>query len=536
MINYLYLVFFIIFIFLSQLSILGYGKVTKKIIKLDYFSNERYFQKFIEFFLGIITLNVIGYILYILSITNIHINLLILTFGLLIYLKQRNKYSKKIEKTNIILLMLLCVGVLISKTHEDFTSNHLPFIDVISNSKLILGLSNLEIIYTYSSFLSYLQKIFVLPIINYKFLHVPIFLIFFNICLFLISEILYKKKFNFINLFLLIFLLTKFTRISEYGYDYISGFILLSIVLIYFYSNNKYIKINLSLICIFFLYAVSIKATSLFFFPVFLIIFLHSSTKYNGNFKEFFLINKNSIFFFLVLFLLIIIDNFFKSGCFFYYLKFTCLDDKIIPWAINSEKILDFSQVVELWAKGYFHQTTITNNPELFLKFSSWFPIWYKNYFNYKIFEFLIIMILITFLIIALNYKNFKLKTFNLVDMIFFLSSVFSLIFWISYLPQLRFGFYALVCFVILLVGNFTNINEEKNNNKSIYSLIIISLVIFNILNIKRINNEFQRNDKYKFNNFPFESVSNYLVKDTFDQRYLNIKTNKFYFFDYIER
>ena len=212
------------------------------------------------------------------------------------------------------------------------------------------------------------------------------------------------------------------------------------------------------------------------------------------------------------------------------------MDDKIIPWAINSEKILDFSQVVELWAKGYFHQTTITNNPELFLKFSSWFPIWYKNYFNYKIFEFLIIMILITFLIIALNYKNFKLKTFNLVDMIFFLSSVFSLIFWISYLPQLRFGFYALVCFVILLVGNFTNINEEKNNNKSIYSLIIISLVIFNILNIKRINNEFQRNDKYKFNNFPFESVSNYLVKDTFDQRYLNIKTNKFYFFDYIER
>ena len=154
MINYLYLVFFIIFIFLSQLSILGYGKVTKKIIKLDYFSNERYFQKFIEFFLGVYAkCNWFTYYIYFLFREYLFI-FLILTFGLLIYLKQRNKYSKKIEKTNIILLMLLCVGVLISKTHEDFTSNHLPFIDVISNSKLILGLSNLEIIYTYSSFFS----------------------------------------------------------------------------------------------------------------------------------------------------------------------------------------------------------------------------------------------------------------------------------------------------------------------------------------------------------------------------------------------
>ena len=39
---------------------------------------------------------------------------------------------------------------------------------------------------------------------------------------------------------------------------------------------------------------------------------------------------------------------------------------------------------------------------------------------------------------------------------------------------------------------------------KKIYNLIIFSLIILNVKNFERINSEINRNDIYKFNNFPF--------------------------------
>ncbi len=50
---------------------------------------------------------------------------------------------------------------------------------------------------------------------------------------------------------------------------------------------------------------------------------------------------------------------------------------------------------------------------------------------------------------------------------------------------------------------------ERNNLNKKMSFLIIIVVIIFNIKNFNRINNEFKRNDIFKFSNFPFFAIKN---------------------------
>ena len=244
MINKLTIIYFLLFIFFSHLSIIGFGNIIKKNFKFSYYPEEKYFEKLIEFFLGIIFLTIVGFILYIFSIKNYYVNLSILLLGLVVYTLNRNLDSKRIEARTFLFLIIMFVGILISKTHEDYIPYHFTYIDIIANSNFILGLGNLEVNYNYTSFISYLQKIFMIPIFEYKLLHVPIFLIFFNICLFLILEIMDKKKFSIINLLLLLFFLTKFSRLSEYGYDYTAGFVLLTIIVVFYFTRTKLIKSN----------------------------------------------------------------------------------------------------------------------------------------------------------------------------------------------------------------------------------------------------------------------------------------------------
>jgi hypothetical protein len=536
MINIFQLIFFVFFVLFSHFSIIGYGLKIKLFFNFNHYSNEKNFEKLIEFFIGIIFLTMLGFIFYVFSITNYYINLLVLLFGLMLYLIERKNYTQTIELNTFLLLAIMFVGILISKTHEDYIPYHFKYIDIISNSKFVLGLGNLETTFIYASFFSYLQKFFVMPFFNYKLLHVPIFLIFFNICLFLILQIINNKKFNIINLLLLLLFLTKFSRMSEYGYDYISGFILLLIMIIFYFVKDKSLKQNPSLILLLFIYAISIKITALFFFPIFLLLFYISFKETNNSLLQYLMQNIRGIIPCFVLLFFIIFDNFSRSGCVFYFIEFTCLDQSILPWAIDYKEIIEFTEKVNLAVKGYNHQSIITNDPELFLKFKSWFPIWYQNYFYYKISEFIILLIFLSVLIICHNNKIFK-KTIDqnsIKRLLLLLFSIISIVFWIMQLPLLRFGFFTIIAFYIFLIGFFLDIDKNHKINNFTYALIITALLFYTGNNIKRIKNEFDRSDRYKFINFPFESRTNYTNEKKFSDRYLHIKKNKYYFFDYI--
>ena len=61
---------------------------------------------------------------------------------------------------------------------------------------------------------------------------------------------------------------------------------------------------------------------------------------------------------------------------------------------------------------------------------------------------------------------------------------------------------------------------EFLKAKKLYYLLYVFLFIIFNVKNINRIHDEIIRSDKYKFNNFPFISVTDYAKPHTFQKRY----------------
>ena len=55
-------------------------------------------------------------------------------------------------------------------------------------------MGKIEINYVYTPLIAYLQKIFVIPYLNYKLIHVPIFLLYFSIILFLTKKFFLNQK------------------------------------------------------------------------------------------------------------------------------------------------------------------------------------------------------------------------------------------------------------------------------------------------------------------------------------------------------
>jgi len=378
------LIFFYIVTYLSYLSIVGYGKSIQTIIKKK-IDNEN-LEKLINFTYGVILLSVLGFFLYLLSIKYLYLNIVIIILGSLIYFK--NYKNKKIEIINLTILLFTILGLAISKTHEDFIPYHFPFIEIITNSEPILGLGKVEINYVYTPLIAYLQKLFVLPYLEYKLLHVPIFLIFYSIILYLTKEIIFNKKMNTIFFFILIFFLLKFSRLSEYGYDYVVTFLFLIITILYINSlKNRTENINLIICVPVFIFALSIKSTAIFFIPFFFTILI-----YEKNIKKKFR-NNNLIYISFFLLIIISLENFLKSGCFVNFIFSSCLQSENFKYSVDVNQLLDLSFHVKLWAKGYYHQTSnIIEDPISYNFMINWVPNWYKVHFNYKVLEFLLIL------------------------------------------------------------------------------------------------------------------------------------------------
>lgn len=82
----------------------------------------------------------------------------------------------------------------------------------------------------------------------------------------------------------------------------------------------------------------------------------------------------------------------------------------------------------------------------------------------------------------------------------------FLFIFWFFKFPQLRYGGYVLVFFVLSIPSIFLFYEINFKNlflRKKIIGLILISFVIFNFKNILRIKNEINNEYLNNFKNFP---------------------------------
>ncbi len=497
------IIFFIIS-FIYFFSIVGYGKVIVN-------KNSNYFEAYLD---GTILLLIISYLIYITSGTNQILNIIILSVGLILYFKFY-KELKSIKYKYIFYLLLSIFSVLIiSKTHEDFNGYHYFSIFEIYNHNLRIGVSNLNDRFFHSSLLALNQSTIVLPYFDFKLVHLPSFFIYFSVIGYFIVILFSNEKKNkevFYSLLCFLILLVKFNRLSEYGYDYISQFILLIVFhKIYFLSeNNKEIIKSI----IYFLLCVLIKPTSLLFSPIMIFVIY----KKGISFYRFIPISK----YFLIFSISIVIfsSSFFKTGCFFYPINKTCFSIENISWS-EKDRIKNHSKEISLWAKAYHAQDKTKyekiEDKKLFNQGFKWMKYWIEVHFFYKIFEFLLI---ITGLIILINiyFKNENKPLFeNKKDKIILcFLSLSSIIFWLYTVPQFRFGFSSIIIFFYLFFDLLFDLNIKFNTRK-FFHVFIFGLMILNIKNIDRIQSEFERNDFYKFKNFPFYNEKS--IKNDYSQ------------------
>ena len=214
-------------------SLTGFGKVLSN-------HNSNFFDLQLN---GTIVLLLIGYFLYISIGINIFLNSIILLSGIILFfVYEKNNFTIKFKY--IFLLFCLIFSVLIiSKTHEDFNLYHFFSIFEVFNNKLRIGVSILNSYYVHSSHLTLNQALIILPYINFKIIHLPIFIIYLSVLgyfTFMIFSKKSKKDELFFSILSVFILLVKFNRLSEFGYDYIAQFILLVVFhKIYFLNFNK---------------------------------------------------------------------------------------------------------------------------------------------------------------------------------------------------------------------------------------------------------------------------------------------------------
>ena len=152
---------------------------------------------------------------------NFQVIFFIFLIGIGIFLKKKNQLFLNFENKKFYLILLILIPIYISqKYHEDFGYYHLPHIINLYNEKIIFGLANSNIAFIHNSMWLNILNLFYSESLN--FVTIPTFILYIVFVIFSLNEILNNKHKRFSIYFLLIcilYILLKFTRISEFGND-----------------------------------------------------------------------------------------------------------------------------------------------------------------------------------------------------------------------------------------------------------------------------------------------------------------------------
>ena len=442
---------------------------------------------------GIIVISFISIFLnFFTSLNKIICSLIILISIFLIFRKKNFFFNLIFLKFSVITSLIVFILVFNSTVYRpDAYLYHLPFIDILNEFKIIIGLTNLHHRFGHISILQYTSAIYNNFIFFEKGILLPSALIASSIILNFSSQLcnyIKKKYFNihfFYLLFIAIFIAYKMNRYSEYGNDYPAHFIfyyLVSEIILSFEKKHKNFS-DLFLISVFIL----MNKLSMIFSIILPLLILNKINK-----EKIFNYKNN----FTIIFLLIwIIKNSLISGCLFYPISKTCLVD--LPWA-NIYKTNKVSVETEAWSKSWNNEKNPRLlNQEVYIKNFNWINTWGKNHLN-KIIEiiipYLIFLMFITLYIITRSKKidkkiNYK-KELQLILLIIILTTL-----WLIKIPLFRFGFSYLVCLISLFLAIICVRYQNYENKKIFFSLFLFCMIAFIGKNLIRVENYFTENN-----------------------------------------
>ena len=509
-------------------SIIGFGYLSTKLLSIRLSIGELGLS-------GILFMTILSYITNLFVSHGFVHNSIFLVIGLFCFLliSKKKLFRKKI-KLILLVSLILFIGILMYKTHDDFFYYHFPYTISLIEFKKIFGVGNLEHGFRTPSSIFYLNSLFYLPILEKSLINsgAIYFLIFSNI--FLIQKIfnqIKNKKFNFIfilSLFSLLFINTIFYRLAEHGTDR-SALILIFILAIYYLegTNRKLNKINFQQyyqkILIMIMLIISLKSFYLIYtIFIFILFFEFRKILFTGKFYKRILLNRVS-FYFLIGIIIFIFTIFSNTGCLIYPASFSCMES--FSWSIPKKEVIAMKTWYELWSKAGASPTYRIDDVEFYLSGLNWFPNWVQNHFFNKISDFLLslVLILIISLIFIVKFKKVKLSKKNFY---LFYATVLLLLFeWFLNHPALRYGGFTLIAlsiFIPLSIFFESRLNSNLKLKNKIIFLILLSFTVFSIKNIDRI---FKESDKYKYN--PLINAHYYIDDDTYHFNKLLLKAEK---------
>ena len=500
----------IFYYFFIAFSIIGYGTVINNNI-IRYKTNDLGLLGII----GLFFLILFSYISTQFIAHTIIFNSIILITGFILFLYSLKK--KFLSKKDLKLFLLICFVfiffIILHKNHDDFSYYHFPYIITLVDYAHLIGMGNLNLGFNTHSSIFLLSSLFHLPHANYNLFHLPAayYIIFVNFTLIKIlfnQRIINKNLFlSFLTLSTLIFINIFFYRLAEHGTDRSAMIlILLLIIKIFYFLNNKVELNQLKIILIILALIISLKAFYVLYFFLLVPVFL-----FLGHQNIF----KNKVInpaFYLSLFLciMVVLTNFNNSGCLLFPQSITCFEQ--FSWSQSLDQVKNLNIHYENWSKSGAGAGYENVDKYEYVKNFNWLPNWIDKYFFNKVSDLILslLLIFILLLLIFANGKKQRSKKINYKSI--YLIILVLLVVWFLKFPTLRYGGYHLVFILIFLpLSIYLSKFKSKNLLKKFKFILISVFVIFTYKNIDRIYYEVKT---YNFN--PAASINYHINNDYF--------------------
>ena len=519
------------FYFLILFSIIGYGNIFSKLLKRSLSLSELGFY-------GLILLILISYLTNFFVAHDYLHNSLLFFLGIIsfsFFILEKN-FDKKFLILTLVIFLILFIGILIHKNHDDFFYYHFGYTISLIEQKKIIGIGHLEHGFRTPSSIFYLNSLFYLPFVKLSLINIGAiyYMGFSNI--FFLEKIFYylkKKQTNFIlflSLASLLIVNTAFYRIAEHGTDRSALILIFVLVLVYLKSleyskllDRKKLLISYENILVLILLIISLKSFYIIYISILLVwlIQLRSILFKQNLFIE--LIKNKFTYLFIFSLFIFVLTVFLNTSCLVYPASFTCFES--LEWSIPVQQVEAMKDWYSLWSKAGANPNFRTTDPELYLKNLNWFMNWVETYFFTKMSDYLGVVILIS-LICYLFLKNQKEKSItNIIkfNKVFYFFIILLFVEWFLNHPSLRYGGYTVVALLVFIplcfhLSNYSVYSEKLK--KVVIVLIIVPFLVFFIKNIKRINSEI---DKYNYK--PFQNPHYHIV----DNAYYFNKRLKYY-------
>ncbi len=482
--------------FLSCLIILLNGIAFKKLLNFKKI-NENLLEAALY---GIISISIFTFIVnFFTKISNL-VSIIILLIPILFSIREFFQNKKEA------IIICICVGLISSiimyfdnTNRPDAGLYHLPFINIINESKIIIGSANLEFRYGHTSILQYLSAAFNNIIFSERGVLLPLANIFSIVILYFINLI--NKSDNLIKIIFFIFLFNILYSMNRYsglgnddpGHMY---YYLAVCNFIYFYSSPS--KEKIINVIFFSLFAFLIKPFLILIFLFPLILLLEKKIKL-------FSINN-----FLCLFIISIwlLKNILISSCAIYPMTKSCIKD--LEWSTYKSEVSNperVSRTSEAWAKDWPNKKFDIDQRE-YIKNFKWLNTWRNNHFKVFLKE-IIPQIIFLVILIFISGKIFENNLERKLKLKIFIISLVSICLWFVKFPIYRYGQGYIITFLnasflLFVSSNFKFFNfKKKNLIKSINLFLLLVLIIIFCKNVLRI----YKNLDYKYLDYPWPKM-----------------------------